>query len=170
MVETKQATLTRPQRWDSPFDLDMTKADVKKLLAIEEIAAIQADQFPARISLEGILQNDTRIIAFKKGELVVREGDYGNSAFLILKGSLRIVLSPSLPGAVLGRAKEYKRGFFDSVSQLWTSNWLPETRDPDRYGPTKTGTAKNAASTRIILQDIPAILDKHSTADRKSVV
>lgn len=164
MVETKQATLTRPQRWDSPFDLDMTKADVKKLLAIEEIAAIQADQFPARISLEGILQNDTRIIAFKKGELVVREGDYGNSAFLILKGSLRIVLSPSLPGAVLGRAKEYKRGFFDSVSQLWTSNWLPETRDPDRYGPTKTGTAKNAASTRIILQDIPAILDKHSTA------
>ena len=164
MVETKQSTLTRPQRWDSPFDLDMTKADVKKLLAIEEIAAIQADRFPARISLEGILQNDTRIVAFKKGELVVREGDYGNSAFLILKGSLRIVLSPSLPGAVLGRAKEYKRGFFDAVSQLWTSNWLPETRDPDRYGPTKTGTAKNAASTRIILQDIPAILDKHSTA------
>ena len=164
MVETKQSTLTRPQRWDSPFDLDMTKADVKKLLAIEEIAAIQADRFPARISLEGILQNDTRIVAFKKGELVVREGDYGNSAFLILKGSLRIVLSPSLPGAVLGRAKEYKRGFFDAVSQLWTSNWLPETRDPDRYGPIKTGTAKNAASTRIILQDIPAILDKHSTA------
>jgi Fe-S-cluster-containing dehydrogenase component/CRP-like cAMP-binding protein len=164
MVETKQSTLTRPQRWDSPFDLDMTKADVKKLLAIEEIAAIQADRFPARISLEGILQNDTRIVAFKKGELVVREGDYGNSAFLILKGSLRIVLSPSLPGAVLGRAKEYKRGFFDAVSQLWTSNWLPETRDPDRYGPTKTGTEKNAASTRIILQDIPAILDKHSTA------
>jgi len=65
----------------------MTKADVKKLLAIEEIAAIKADRFPARISLEGILQNDTRIVAFKKGELVVREGDYGNSAFLILKGS-----------------------------------------------------------------------------------
>lgn len=163
-ISVKQNTLTRPQRWDSPFDSDMTKADVKKLLAIEEIAAIKADRFPARISLEGILQNDTRIVAFKKGELVVREGDYGNSAFLILKGSLRIVLSPSLPGAILGRSKEHKRGFFDAVSQLWTSDWLPETRDPDRYGPTKTGAAKNAASTRIILQDIPAILDKHSTA------
>ena len=163
-ISTKQSTLTRPQRWDSPFDPDMTKADVKKLLAIEEVAAIQADRFPARISLEGILQNDTRIVAFKKGELVVREGDYGNSAFLILKGSLRIVLSPSLPGAILGRAKEYKRGFFNAVSQLWTSNWLPETRDSDRYGPTKAGAPKNAASTRIILQDVPAILDKHSTA------
>ena len=80
-------TQTRPQRWDQPFGTDMTDADVERLLNIPEIKAIEADRFPSRIPLPGILRNDARIMRYKAGDIVNREGDYGSSAFLILKGN-----------------------------------------------------------------------------------
>ncbi|MBT7520664.1 MAG: hypothetical protein HN646_00145, partial [Nitrospina sp.] len=75
-------TQSRPQRWDEPFGADMTDADVERLLSIPEIKAIEAEKFPSRISLAGILRNDSRIVRYKVGDIVIREGDYGNSAFL----------------------------------------------------------------------------------------
>jgi Fe-S-cluster-containing dehydrogenase component/CRP-like cAMP-binding protein len=159
----QRKTVTRPQRWDNPFSPDMTDTDVEFLLDVTEIKAIQAKRFPARVSLDGILRNDTKIVPYKKGELVVREGDYGNSAFLILQGKLRVVLSPSLSAASLGRAEEQKRGVFDVVSQLWTNTWLPETRATKSNAPKAFETVRKSVNSRIILQDVPAILDKHAT-------
>ena len=62
----------------------MTDAVVERLLARPEIAAIQASKFPPQTPLREIFRNDTRIVRFKPGDLIVREGDYGNSAFLVL--------------------------------------------------------------------------------------
>src|ERR1041384_6467831 len=78
--------VSRPQRWDSPFGPDMTDADADRLLARPEIAAIDAKRFPSHTPLREILLNDTRLVRFKPGDLIVREGDYGNSAFLVLSG------------------------------------------------------------------------------------
>ena len=68
-------TQSRPQRWDQPFGSDMTDEDVERLLSIPEIQAIEADKFPSRISLAGILRNDARIMQYKAGDIVIREGD-----------------------------------------------------------------------------------------------
>ena len=95
-------TMMRPHRWDVPFDSDMTDADVEALMSIPAIANVQASAFPAHIPLRGILHNDTRIVSYQTGDIVCREGDYGSSAFLILSGAVRVVLSPSLPRNVLG--------------------------------------------------------------------
>ena len=78
----------------------MTDADVERLWDIPEIRAIERDKFPSHIPLAGILLNDSRIIRYKAGDIVIREGDYGNSAFLVLSGSLRVVLAPG-PGPVV---------------------------------------------------------------------
>ena len=102
-------TQSRPQRWDQPFGSEMTDADVERLLGVPEVQAIEADKFPSGISLKGILRNDVRIMRYKVGDIVIREGDYGNSAFLILNGSLRVVLAPGLPGEMLGRRKFKKK-------------------------------------------------------------
>ena len=117
-------TIARPQRWDSPFDSEMTDAMVEGLLEVKEIAGIQTDKFPARIPLEGILKNDTRIINYESGDIIVRQGDYGNSAFLVLDGDLRVVVSPGLPSDIMGRIDETQRTFFNSLSQLWTNRWF----------------------------------------------
>ncbi|MBM3540329.1 MAG: hypothetical protein FJX55_21215, partial [Alphaproteobacteria bacterium] len=132
-MSIRSMTVSRPQRWDVRFGADMTDAAVDGLLARPEIAAISADNFPQHVSLRGILLNDARIVAFEPGDIVVREGDYGSSAFLILSGQLRVVLAPGLPGDALGRQPALKRTFLETLSQLWTNRRIPEVRDPQRY-------------------------------------
>ena len=158
-------TQSRPQRWDEPFGADMTDADVESLLSVPEIKAIEAEKFPSRISLAGILRNDCRIVRYKVGDIVIREGDYGNSAFLILKGKLRVVLAPGLPGEMLGRTKIQKKNFWQALKQLWTKKKFPEFRDVQRYRQ-KERLRENAdpKSAHVFLQDVPTILDSNKTA------
>jgi Fe-S-cluster-containing dehydrogenase component/CRP-like cAMP-binding protein len=158
-------TQSRPQRWDEPFGADMTDADVERLLSVPEIKAIEAEKFPSRISLAGILRNDSRIVRYKVGDIVIREGDYGNSAFLILKGKLRVVLAPGLPGEMLGRTKIQKKNFWQALKQLWTKKKIPEFRDVQRYSQ-KERLRENAdpKSAHVFLQDVPTILDSNKTA------
>jgi len=104
-------TMNRPHRWDVPFDSGMTDADIESLMSTPEIANVKSELFPAHIPLHGILKNDARIVSYQPGDIVFREGDYGNSAFLILTGAVRVVLS-HLPRELLGRQATQKKGLF----------------------------------------------------------
>lgn len=165
------AHLARPQRWDSPFDPEMTDSDVSTLLERAEVAAMNAAAFPDHTPLEGILRNDTRIVKFSAGDIVVREGDYGNSAFLILSGDLRVFLSDH-PHSLSGRDTAGKKGLLETFSQLWTNSRTPEVRNTKRYGRqalrAEQGRASRAkrqeAQARVFVQDIPVVLDKYRTA------
>jgi Fe-S-cluster-containing dehydrogenase component/CRP-like cAMP-binding protein len=161
-MDVATPTMIRPHRWDVPFDSDMTDADVDSLMSTPEIANVRAEGFPSHIPLRGILKNDARIVAFQPGDIVCREGDYGNSAFLILTGAVRVVLS-HLPSELLGRQPARKKGFFQSVSQLWTNTRVPEVRDTERYRKVRTQSRAAGTKTRIYLQDAPAVLDQHRT-------
>ena len=89
--QSAEHTMARPQRWAQPFDSNMTDQDVDRLLSDSQLKDIDGEKFPKHIPLGGILKNDTRLVKFTPGEIVVREGDYGNSAFLVLSGKLRVV-------------------------------------------------------------------------------
>ncbi|HEY5035620.1 MAG TPA: hypothetical protein VII74_00645, partial [Chthoniobacterales bacterium] len=84
--------ISRPQRWDVPFDLGMSDAEVDRVLTFPPLSTFDPERFPPTIPLRGILHNDTRIRHFENGDIIVREGDYGSSAFLILSGSVRVML------------------------------------------------------------------------------
>ena len=158
------AMMARPQRWDTPFGPDMSDLQVQGILQLEPFCNIDPDNFPQATPLEGILKNDTRILNFKPGEIVVREGDYGNSAFLIFEGDLRVVLAPDLPSDMLGRQSIKKKNFFAALSQLWTNSRIPEVRDSSRYTDQELRSHGEGASTHVVLQDVPAVLDEHKTA------
>src|SRR6187551_1713231 len=119
--------LDRPGRWDASFDPEMPAADVDKILSLAPFSEMDASKFPKRISLRDILQHDTRVRKFRKGEIVVRAGDYGTSAFMIMSGSVRVALT-DLPASVLGRAVSRKKSFFRNLAQLWSNSKQPETR------------------------------------------
>ena len=142
----------------------MTEADVEMLLARPEFAEIDRARFPAGTPLEGILLNDTRLVRTQPGDIVLRSGDYGNSAFMILQGDLRVVLAPGLPSRLLGRQQTRKKGFFEALSQLWSNRWLPEVRNVENYTNRGLREADKLEDTRVFLQDIPVVLDKHKTA------
>jgi Fe-S-cluster-containing dehydrogenase component/CRP-like cAMP-binding protein len=163
MAEAAPA-IHRPQRWDVPFGEEMTEAAVDRLLSIEPFKSIDASKFPSSTPLRGILLNDTRIVRYNSGDLVVREGDYGGSAFLIMEGAVRVTLQ-SLPGQMLGRTEHKKKGLLASLAQLWTNPRLPEVRKAVR------ATAGQGVAQRhggrgdghIFLQDVPGVLDKFKT-------
>jgi Fe-S-cluster-containing dehydrogenase component/CRP-like cAMP-binding protein len=158
-------TQVRPQRWDQPFGLFMTDLDVDRLLTIPEITAIEENKFPSHCPLRGILKNDARIVKYSAGDIVIREGDYGNSAFLVLDGSLKVVLFPGLPGEMLGRRTIQKKTFWQALKQLWNRSKVPEARDVKRYGlQAMVRETEDLGASHVFLQDVPAILDKNKTA------
>ena len=126
-------TMQRPRRWDSPFDPSMSQAQLAMLLKRPEFAGIEAARFPPSIPLEGVLRNDCRLLSLRPGDIVIREGDYGSSAFLVIRGRLAVVLKPGLPADVLGRAEQHTRGFFASLAQIWRTPAAPEIRDTAAY-------------------------------------
>lgn len=152
--------LQRPKRWDSPFSEDITDEDVQRLLRISPFKDMNAENFPRSATLSDILKNDGRVRVFQDGEIIVREGDYGTSAFMVLSGSAEVVLQPDLPPSVVGRREPAKRGFFKAVAQLWGNS------KEDEVERQKVKVRRRAGSDEhhIFLQDIPVILSKHKTA------
>jgi len=158
--------LERPQRWDAAFDPDMTDAGVDRLLATAPFRDMAADRFPKRTPLREILRNDARVLKFRKGEIIVRQGDYGTSAFLILSGTARVVLKPDLAPSLLGRQAPGKKGILRTLAQIWNASrpaeFFPRKRLSQDAG---LGARRDANKVRVFLQDIPRILDKHRTAE-----
>ena len=91
-----QIAIDRPERWDHPLDRDMLTRDVRWMLNQPPFSEMNPDVFPSHSSLEDVLRHDCRILRFEPGEIVIREGDYGGSAYLVLRGSVRAFLEAHL--------------------------------------------------------------------------
>ncbi len=154
----QQVTLTaRPKRWDEPFGSRLTNEELTQLQQISKIAAIDATRFPAKLPLAEILRNDTRIVYYQAGEVVVREGEYGNSAFLVLSGTLHRVLSPGLPPESLGRQHSQKSILKTLFANLKQHSKYPETRNLKRY------TEKESKSKTTVGMQAGEAIPGHST-------
>ena len=148
-------TINRPQRWDNPFGA-MSQQDIAHILSIEPFSLMDPNRFPKNLKLEDIIRNDTRIVDLEEGDVVVREGDYGNSAFIILSGDVNVIMPNRLPPQMLGRGEQKNIGFFNSVSQLWNNAKYPEVRNMEnQVSPDSTGDLKRQ---KIFLQDIADII------------
>src|SRR5207244_2367047 len=143
----------------------MTDATVERLLAATPFSRMNPENFPKRASLRDVLKHDTRIKTYKRGEIIVREGDYGTSAFLVMSGKVRVVLGPELPPAVLGRRVSKRKNFFRVMAQLWSNTREPESVSPAQLKQDSRVSARRAGDkVKIFLQDVPRILDEHRTA------
>ena len=132
--------IDRPGRWDVPFARelpdpderrDMTDEDVDAVMAFTVFARMDPDRFPRSQPLRDIVRYDTRIRRFRNGDVIVRQGDYGNSAFLIMKGEVRVL--KNLEARVLGRRERRPRSLLRSLTQYVTNPRTPEVRDTRRY-------------------------------------
>lgn len=97
----------RPQRWDRPFaGENMPEDTVARILSSFYFSAMDASNFPARTSLRDIVRNDCRIRTFKKHQLIVRRGEYLNSAFIILSGEVTLVSPPGIDPALWSQVEK----------------------------------------------------------------
>jgi Fe-S-cluster-containing dehydrogenase component/CRP-like cAMP-binding protein len=154
----------RPRRWDVPFGPDMTEEAVDRILAIPTFARIQADAFPPSTPLRGIIRNDARVVRFENGDIIVREGDYGNSAFFVLEGTVHAVLG-GLPESLLGRSHPQRRSLLRALAQFWKSSRVPEfsARTQDSFK-VQLGTRRDEGQTpRVFLHGVPEALNQYRT-------
>jgi Fe-S-cluster-containing dehydrogenase component/CRP-like cAMP-binding protein len=143
----------------------MTDADVDALMRIEPFRSIDANVFPVSLPLRGILLGDSRIARYQAGDLVVREGDYGNSAFLVLAGTVRVALE-RLDAKLLGRDDSPRRTWRQAIAQLWSHASVPEVRQwpVERETADHVGRRDEDGSARVFLQDVPRLLERTGTA------
>jgi len=178
------AGLKKPKRWDAPFSFElsnrlesraMTEKELDELLSTPPFSNMDSNRFPASLSLRDILRNDTRIRLYQKGDAVVRVGDYGHSAFLILQGSCLAVLS-GLDNKHLGRPNFKRKSVVESLIGIFTNPTSPEEgkRDDFFFQSNKQMSTLNTetSSGYVYVQDIPNVLavDPNSLDKTKSDV
>ncbi len=118
--------------------------------------------FQKQSRCKGIIENDTRILRFDAGEIIVREGDYGNSAFLVLSGKVKVIINPPLSADQIGREETPPARFANAIAQVFKRRTPPEVRDLTRYGQLNLANSDKQA---IFLQDFPAVLKDRDTAE-----
>lgn len=169
--------MDKPQRWDLPFDSKMSDSLVEWLLTIEPFSSIDESKFPKSLTLKEILKNDTKISDYKRGDIIVREGDYGNSAFFILEGTVRVVLqgdySEKLEKIVFQKQETKKKSWLKSFLQIFTNSKISELRKSVKVNlfqdsEIATLRADEDGNQRIYLQDIPGVLDEDRTLEISS--
>ncbi|MCZ6472452.1 MAG: cyclic nucleotide-binding domain-containing protein [SAR324 cluster bacterium] len=156
--------IERPTHWVEPFDPDMSDATVDEILSMAPFCDMDPQTFPPSLPLRGIVRNDMRIRHFQPGDVVVRKGQYGNSAFLIASGAVRVALEQegSVLDEIRGHEMPARKGFFQAFAQLWRNSKGVEFRDPALYENLDMRETPHA-DIRIFLQDVPAIIGKYHT-------
>jgi Fe-S-cluster-containing dehydrogenase component/CRP-like cAMP-binding protein len=149
-------TMHRPHRWDRPFSPEMTRGRAARALSKPPLNAMDAQLFPAQLALADIIRNDARIVRCRRGDIIVREGDYGNSVFFVLSGSVGVVLKQSRAGPASTRKAASPRNIVASLSQLWRNARVAEARDVSRYGDLSLRYETDAV--RPFIRDLDALI------------
>lgn len=159
----------RPRRWDEPMDPHMSDGDVDWLLTRMPFAGLDASQFPKSIPLDGVLKNDCRLHRFAPGQVIVREGDYANSAFLVLEGNAELITRP-LPPDVLGRREVQPLSWPQTLWQFLRPSGVRESRLPQDVTPGVEiqdrlhGESDSDAQPTLFLQDFGGLVKAGATA------
>ncbi len=127
----------RNRRWDQPFGkellegkvvLPMNDDTVEQILSLPDFADLSPGDFPAWLPLKGIIANDGRLRRYRKGEVIVRKGDYGNSLFVILEGEVVGLASAASESKVLTGTAKSRASWWRTFGQLLARRTPPEYR------------------------------------------
>lgn len=115
------------------------------------------------LPLAGIVKNDMRIGVCERGDILVRDGDYGNSAFLILDGSVVVILPPGLSDQARGNAGSDKLGWLEATKRYLRKPKHPEVRlTSGQYITQDIALRGEDSQTRVYLKDPEAVKCSHS--------
>jgi len=150
--------VTRPQRWGIPFSPDMSADEVESILALPLFAGMDAARFPKSTPLAGIVRNDCALHRYEDKQQIVRQGDYGSSAFLIIAGEVQVFLDGDIPEQQLGHAVEAPKSL---LRQLWRTV-IPTRDEAPRHLLAVSGNDDVAgdATAQVFFQDLPAVTRK----------
>ncbi|MCH8922997.1 MAG: cyclic nucleotide-binding domain-containing protein [Planctomycetes bacterium] len=149
----------------SPTDVPLARMTEVELDALVEFEAfnILDEQFRRSPAFRSVLANHTRLIDYLEGDIIVREGDWGSTAYFVVSGTVVVARGEGLTEEILGRREGRRKGLLAALLQRWTNHRTAEYRDAAKYrqldGVALRGESRDA---RIYLQDVPAVLERCS--------
>lgn len=144
------------------MDPSIQESDVDWLLTRMPFAGLDVSSFPKATPIDGILKNDCRLHRFSPGQIIVREGDYANSAFLVLEGHAEL-MTRALPPDVLGRREVKKQSWPQAIWQLLRSSGVEEARAASDVIPS-VKHVDQAGQPTLFLQDFAGLVRAGQTA------
>ena len=161
----KAVEIERPKRWDHPLDPTMLLRDLDWLIASEPFASMNAGCFTSAAPLIEILKNDARISRYEHGDVIIREGEYGGSAFIVIRGQVRTLVT-RLDASATQAAKRERPSWLKQLADSLRRRPVPEVRHVAATRTSKNGEPIPTTHVRsiddkprVFLQDASAILD-----------
>ncbi|MFP6665791.1 MAG: 4Fe-4S dicluster domain-containing protein [Pirellulales bacterium] len=150
------ASISRIKPTDVPF-ASMTDAEIDRLVAVDALHALDP-AFRESASFRSVIAKDTRLVEFQDGDIIVREGDWGNSAFFVVSGSVLVDVG-RLTIDHLGRREVKRKGLVSAIAQLWSNCRSGEFRDTANYHGQDEEQRRIGGGSNLFLQDIPGVFD-----------
>lgn len=97
--------------------------------------------------------------------MVVRQGDYGNSAFIVLRGTVVVALE-RVDESLIGRLEPKRKSWFGALSQMWRNPTVAEVRyfGEDALKKSNPTSVFQRPQSAVFLQDVSSILKEGQTA------
>lgn len=144
-----EAIEERNRRWDEPFgDERLDAATVAHILSLPAFANVDPSEFQPWLPLDQIIANDGRLRRFQAGEVILHKGDYGNSLFIILEGSVL-----ALPAEIeAGGSSKSGAGWWRSIRQLLAGAVPPEYRATRQRWRRRSGTIVSSSRASALVK------------------
>ena len=148
--------IEKEQWWDP----EMTSQDIKKILSLELFEKIDPTKFPPNRSLEEIIYKHTRLLDYQKGEVIIRAGDYGNSAYLIYDGEVGVILPNSVPGSIFGETVKQPTNWFKEIAKLWQNPSYPEVRATKKEASDTLDIRTDMDRARVFMKNFSTLIEQ----------
>jgi Fe-S-cluster-containing dehydrogenase component/CRP-like cAMP-binding protein len=154
------AEIDRPDRWSNPLDPTMSERDLNWVLQMEPFASMDRNRFGPSMPLLDILRYDSRISRYEHGDIIVREGEYGSHAFIVLRGQVRVLLTRLLTEASPTESRP-RPSWWKALRDSLKSWPVPEVRTiaATRDDSVAVNIRTSEDRPRIFIQDATAVLD-----------
>jgi Fe-S-cluster-containing dehydrogenase component/CRP-like cAMP-binding protein len=147
----------------------MDRSSVDFLLGIDAFKGLDP-KFRESPAFRKIIEKDSSLVEYDDGDIIIREGDWGNSAYFVISGTVHVELEPEgeFPLEFLGRSVSKRKSVFGALAQWWSNHRHAEYRNVATYqSATGTSQRKSGTQTRIYLQDVPAVLERYRNVKLK---
>ena len=157
-----KATTRRPKRWDNPYGENISEDEIEAALRLPLLAAIDQTNFRGEMTLRNIIRHDSRVVHYRRGDVVVHKGDYGHAVFQIMSGHVRVLMEKDID--IQRQLPPKKLSYLESLAMLWKNpTGIEVRRNYHRTGQTRLQIRQNADNqAQAFVADLDSLVDETS--------
>jgi Fe-S-cluster-containing dehydrogenase component/CRP-like cAMP-binding protein len=155
-----------PENAETFFGSEMAEGDLDRIQSLPLFRSLDVSRFPLHAGLRDIIRRHARVERYQPGRIILRELDYGSSAFVVIEGAVGV-----LPRGAIGppdmAASTKQRSILSALSQLWRNADVAEARSVARYGVAAGFELRDVGGDhrRLFVRDLEVLRDNYKIVE-----